>query len=155
MIKDLINSKLCKTPQEKLYASALYFLGTDSSPKDEAPDEYGCADSVSQIIKAVYSDFKGSVSTAELYNNLLKDKRFQKVTDFQAGDIIISPTGINKLFNNANMKNGHIGIVAENENIFSNSSATGLFIQNFTIQSWVERYRKNGGYRIYCFRAII
>jgi hypothetical protein len=154
MIKNIINSKLCKTPQEKIFASALYFLGTDSSPKDEAPDEYGCADSVSQIIKAVYDDFKGSVSTAQLYNNLLKDKRFIKVKDFQPGDIIISPTGINKVFNN-DIKNGHIGIIAENENIFSNNSASGLFIQNFTIESWVKRYRINGGYRIYSFRAIL
>lgn len=34
----------------KLYAQALTFLSTDASPKDQAPDELGCADTASYLI---------------------------------------------------------------------------------------------------------
>jgi hypothetical protein len=36
----------------------------------------------------------------------------------------------------------------------SNSSATGLWTNNYTITSWVARYRDKGGYPIYFFRKI-
>lgn len=135
----------------KLYLTALQFLGTDASPLDEAPDEYGCADSVSKILLKTFPGvIKGSVSTAELYKQLSTSKDFVKVSQFRCGDIIISPTGMGT----GGLANGHVGIMGEDETIMSNTSANGLWTSNYTITSWVARYRKLGGYPIYFFRKI-
>lgn len=135
----------------KLYATALSFLGTDASPKDEAPDEYGCADSVSKVINTAFPlCIKGSISTAELFNQLDNSKEFYRVLEFKPGDVIISPTGKGS----GKIPNGHTGIVSEFEEIMSNSSATGKWEANFTIKSWVDRYRTQGGYPIFVFRKI-
>lgn len=135
----------------KLYCNAVSFLGKDASPKDKAPDELGCADTVSSIIINTFGDIiKHSISTAELYTILSESKEFTKVLDHKAGDIIISPTGKG----NPSMPHGHVGIFAEGEDIMSNSSATGTFENNFTLLTWVNRYRTQGGYPIFIFRKI-
>jgi hypothetical protein len=133
----------------KLYLSALLLLGVDASPKDTASDEFGCAESVSSIINAVFPGaIQGSISTAELYNQLLNSTAFIKVKDFLPGDIIISPTGAGS----GKIPNGHVGILGENQEILSNSSATGLWTNNYTLGSWVDRFRNQGGYPIFIFR---
>lgn len=135
----------------KLYLTALEYLGTDASPADIAPDDVGCADSCSMVIlRAFPKSIRHSVSTADLYKQLSESKEFKKVLDFKPGDIIISPTGMG----NPSMPHGHVGIVAEQEYIMSNSSANGLWTLNFTLTSWVSRYRTMGGYPIFCFRKI-
>ena len=135
----------------KLYATALSFLGSDASPNDLAPDELGCADTVSAIILVGFGNIiKYSISTAELFNILNNSSHFKRVKDFKCGDVILSPTGKG----NGKLSNGHVGIVGEDEEILSNSSATGTFEQNFTITSWVKRYREKGGFPIYFFRKI-
>lgn len=134
----------------KVYETALSFLGVDASPLDEAPDEYGCADSVSKVLlKAFPNCIKGSISTAELYNQLNTSKEFTKVSQFRFGDVIISPTGMG-----TGLPNGHTGICGEGEEIMSNTSATGLWTQNYTITSWVARYRTLAGFPIFFFRKI-
>lgn len=144
---------ITKTDQIKrvrLYLTALTFLGKDASPQDEANDELGCADSVSKVIQASFPDaIRGSVSTSDLYNQLKASKQFDRVLDFRAGDVIISPTGYGKT---GKISNGHVGIVGENEEIMSNSSSTGLWTTNYTLASWVARFRKLGGYPIFVFR---
>lgn len=136
----------------RLYATALSYLGLDASPFDEAPDDVGCADSVSRIIKSTFPEaLKGSVSTAELYKQLLASKSFKKVKEWRAGDIIISPTGMGKT---GKIKHGHTGIMGEGDEIMSNSSATGLWTTNYTIDTWIKRYRTLGGYPLYFFRVM-
>lgn len=136
----------------KLYTQAVSFLGIDASPLDEAPDDVGCADSVSRILKSIFpQSLKGSIATAELYKQLRASPDYKLVTEFRAGDIIISPTGMGKT---GKIKHGHVGIIGEYEEIMSNSSATGLWTNNYTLTSWVDRYRTQGGYPIYFFRKI-
>lgn len=135
----------------KLYLTALQGLGTDVSPQDLADDDVGCADSCSMIIlKAFPKSIRHSVSTKELYNQLNTSTEFKKVLDFKPGDIIISPTGMCT----GNLAHGHVGIVAENDFIMSNSSANGIWTLNFTIESWVARYRKIGGFPLFSFRKL-
>jgi len=135
----------------KLYLSALSFLGKDASPLDEAPDDVGCADSVSKVILNAFPNvIKGSISTAELYKQLSSSKEFSKVSQFKFGDIIISPTGMGT----GGLAHGHVGIVGEDETIMSNASSTGLWTSNYTVTSWVARYRKLGGFPIIFFRKI-
>lgn len=135
----------------KLYLTALQALGVDASPLDEAPDEFGCADSVSKIILKTFPGvIKGSVSTAELNQQLSSSKAFTKVSQFKCGDIIMSPTGMGT----GGLSNGHVGIMGEDETIMSNTSANGLWTSNYTISSWVARYRKLGGFPIFFYRKI-
>lgn len=135
----------------KLYLSALSFLGKDASPLDEAPDDVGCADSVSKVILNAFPNvIKGSISTAELYKQLSSSKEFSKVSQFKFGDIIISPTGMGT----GGLAHGHVGIVGEDETIMSNASSTGLWTSNYTIKSWVSRYRTLGGFPIFFFRKL-
>lgn len=136
----------------RLYLKALSYLGVDASPLDEAIDDVGCADSVSRVVKSAFPEaFKGSVSTAELYKQMIASPMFKKVKDIRCGDIIISPTGMGKT---GKIKHGHVGIMGEDEEIMSNSSSNGLWTTNYTINGWVKRYREQGGYPIYFFRII-
>ena len=80
--------------REHLFATACKYIGTDASPNDVAPDEYGCAESVSDIFnKAFDEELGGDVSTYRMWRAIKDDPRFTLVDDPEAGDIIISPTG--------------------------------------------------------------
>lgn len=156
-IKDAVD-KIKNTPPDpdaariKLYDKAVASLGTDASPNDLAPDEYGCAETVSNIIHRAFADFPEEIlSTAQLYKALLKHPKFKGVSDFNFGDVIISPTGY--ATHPDVIPNGHVGIVAKHS-IMSNSSATGKFSENFTLSSWDARYRQRGGYPVLFFRRV-
>lgn len=137
----------------KLYCASLSYLGSDASPNDDAPDEYGCADSVSLIIINTFGPIiKHTLATGDLYKQLASSKDFKQVVDFRLGDVLISPTGYAKT--PGTVKVGHTGIMGEDEEIMSNSSGTGLFTQNYTIKTWIERYRKQGNFPLYFFRKI-
>lgn len=142
-----------ETPGFHLYKVANSFVGRDASPADIAPDEYACAESVSNIIHEAFGDFpKNSpvLSTAVLHIQLLNHPKFKGVMAPEPGDVIISPTGSG----NGKLPNGHTGIFGFGGQIMSNDSATGLFKPNYTLDSWVARYRKLGGFKIYIFRRI-
>ncbi len=135
----------------KIYQAALASIGTDASPNDVAPDELGCAETVNDIVtKALGYPAGGDVSTNRMYQALLKNPKFIKVDQALPGDIIISPTG----YGNGGLSNGHVGIFGENETIMSNDSSTGKFESNYTIKTWIARYRNKGGYPIVYFRAV-
>jgi len=136
------------TPGEKLYEYALTCLGKDLSPKE---NEYACAETVSNILHAVFPEFPREIlSTYDLYTLLERSADFERVTQQLRGDIIISPTGLGT----GNVPHGHVGIFGEGDLIMSNDSATGKFKQNYTLAKWVERYRGEGGYPIYFFRRV-
>ena len=142
------------SPNEKLYEYARTFLGKDASPKDVATDEYGCAETITNIIHGCFGDFpvEGGtiISTITLFKKLKSHEKFELVTDFSYGDILVSPTG----YGNGTIKNGHTGILGKNGLIMSNDSTTGLFKENYTIDKWVERFREQGGFPLYFFRRI-
>lgn len=149
MIKDLTKLNYFKTNLERLIASA--YACKDTNQHGQVEQSLGCAESVSNVIDNVIP-FKGSPSTAELFNILNNSKQFTRVKNIEPGVIILSPTGLNKLFNNPDIPNGHVGIVGFNNDILSNNSATGLFDIHYTIDSWIKRYRVQGGYKIYLFK---
>lgn len=135
-----------------LHQAALSFVGKDASPKDQAPDELGCVDSINEVWRAAFgTPLSATLSTARLYAFLRADSRVSQVTlkDAQAGDIIICPTGLGS---NPHMPHGHVGIVGEEGTVMSNDSATGKWMQNYTVLSWTKYFGVKGGYPIYCFR---
>jgi hypothetical protein len=130
----------------KLYETAYSFLDKDASPADKAPDEYACAESVNDIIKAAFGTafYNGNqLSTYYLRKALRESKSFKQVFIPAPGDVVISPTGYGS---NPEMPNGHVGIVMQGGDIASNDSRNGLFRINYTIQSWANRYVKKGGF---------
>lgn len=136
---------------EALLQSALLQIGVDASPNDVAPDELGCAETINDIHMVAFGDpIGGTVSTGLLYEALKVRKDFIKLDVPESGCIIISPTGQG----NGKIKNGHTGIIDNNLNIMSNDSASGNFKQNYTIQTWRNRWEKIGGYPILFYKKI-
>lgn len=143
-----------------LYDEALKCIGTDASPNDVAPDEVGCAETVSDLLIGAFGYNVGiafTVSTNTLYKELLASRSFIQVDRPLEGDIIISPTG----YGNGGLSNGHVGIMDtidntnfDNSLIMSNDSATGKFLQNYTLGRWKARYQQIGKYPVAFFRKL-
>jgi len=87
--------------------------------------------------------------TSEMTTQLRKSSRFKATLDLAVGNVIISPTGSG----NGKIR-GHVGIIGENGKIMSNSSANGLWEENFTVKKWVDLYRGVGGLRIFVFEPV-
>lgn len=152
-LKLLIVSQNLSTPQgQVIFETAKRYLGLDASPNDLAPDELGCAETVSTLINLAGYEMPFLVSTAELYTYFIHDNKWVKVTSPLAGDIVISPTGMG---GQNGISHGHTGIVGSASVIMSNSSATGTFEPNYTISSWTTRYKIKGGFPIYYFRRVL
>ncbi len=140
-----------KTNREKLFTTAVSCLGTDASPNDVAPDEYGCAETINEVHKKAFGfPIGGDVSTYRMYAVLKSSPLFVKTDSPLAGDIIISPTG----YGNGNLTNGHVGIIGEKGKILSNSSFSGKFEQNYDLVTWNARYKKIGNYPVDYFRRV-
>jgi len=139
-----------ETAREKLYEAALGFLGRDASPDDEAEDFYGCADSLSCVIRNVFPDFPHLVSTITLKQALDADKRFKQTLDFKPGNIIMSPS----VWVGTKLVHGHCGVCGESDTIMSNSSSKGVWESNYTLQEWVKEMRQNRGLRVFFYEAV-
>lgn len=137
------------TPQEKLLCYARQYNGVDASPQDDVDDSLGCAESVSNVIKRLYPDFPIIYATWFLKDELDKDDRFEGTLELEPGAIIVSPTGTG----NGSIR-GHTGILGEDNVIYSNNSFTGIWEPNYTIDSWVTRYRTRGGLKIYVYKPV-
>lgn len=139
------------TNREKLFNTALSCLGTDASPNDVAPDEYGCAETVNEVHKKCFGfPIGGELSTYKMYAVLKSSPLFTKVDSPLNGDIIISPTG----YGNGKLSNGHVGIMAFGDKIMSNNSYTGKFEQNYNLATWRARYKDIGNYPVDFFRRV-
>lgn len=153
-LRTLVVQKNAPTIQgNKLYETALSFIGQDASPLDKAPDEYGCVESLEQVYFKAFGEYiGGGVSTLRLYHALVNNKKFVKVTSPIAGDIILSPTGM--ATQPSNIKNGHCGIIGQNGKIMSNNSFNGKWEANYDLFTWRSRWVKNF-YPLFFFRKIL
>lgn len=143
-----------ESPAKKLFITAVCSLGTDASPNDEAPDEYGCANTVDCIHKKALGSYVGptlTLSTNQMYKSLKSSNKWQIEAIPAPGDIVISPTGYGT---NPQMPNGHVGYISTDNKIMSNNSYTGLFEENYTLDTWRERYVVKGGYPMLFFRRL-
>jgi hypothetical protein len=144
--------------QQHLYDTAFSFIGKDASPRDLAPDEYGCAETVSGVIQAAFPElrFPTVLSTRELFAHLNNSPSFQETDNPNAGCIIISVTGTG----NGRVGNGHTGIIGEHEGpddslwVMSNDSRTGTWEVNYTLNSWYRYYELKGGMAAHYFRPV-
>lgn len=144
--------------EQLLYQAAYAFIGADASPADEAPDEFGCADSLSRVIQKglSYLNMPLYLATRTLGHYLLNSPAFRIVTEPSAGDIIISITGTG----NGKVLNGHCGVVGKNKGpdgtpwIMSNDSRTGMWEVNYTLGAWRRYYVDKGALATYFFEPI-
>ena len=132
-------------------------LGTDASPADNAPDELGCAETVTVLLKKVYPDVPVITGTYTLWE-YLKDTRngFKPVLDAAPETIIISPTGTGKAGSI-----GHVGIFDERGLIMSNNSFNagthkkGTFTANYTMDTWRRKYENTQGMPVLLYRRVV
>lgn len=137
---------------KKLYDAAAAALGKSLVPSGYDP-ELGCAISLNTLYKQVFGvSIGGDASTASLYKVLSENpQRFKQVTDPLPGDIIISPTGMQK--STSPFNHGHVGVVAK-EGICSNDSTSGQWHEYYTLQTWKNRYQTVGGFPVLFFRNL-
>ncbi len=142
-----------QTNSQKLYQVSFSTIGKDASPFNYAPNEYGCAESVSSLINKVIT-FPIITGTTNLLSLLETSPQFEEIAIPEQGCIIISATGTGKL------ANGHTGIVGKNiapDNslwIMSNDSRSGLWSVNYTINRWKDYYETYGGFPTRYFRLL-
>lgn len=135
----------------RLYLGALTCLNTEASPNDLAPDELGCAETINAIHRKVFGfEIGGGLSTNRMYKVLDRSPLFLRIDQPSEGDLVISPTG----YGNGRLPNGHVGIVSKDGMIMSNDSKTGLFVENYSLNTWKDRYVGQGGYPVCFFRRI-
>lgn len=136
---------------QKILNRAQAVLNTDASPLDLVKDDLGCAETVTNILRAVHPDVKIITGTWTLYSYLKTNSRYVPVLRPIGGDIIISPTGLG----NGKLSNGHTGIMLDSIKVASSDSATGFFKQNYTVDTWKKRYATLGGFPVLFYRRII
>lgn len=123
-------------------------IGTDASPSDLAPDELGCAESVSTILNKYESGrFNIVTGTYSLLDSLLMRQDYKQVPVPIPGAIIISATGTSTKKGAV----GHTGFVLENGVIASNDSRTGKFLKNYTVDTWNAYYKDKLAFPVYYF----
>lgn len=153
-LKGFVNIIQFNTPTpkgQKIYETALQCIGIDASPNDLAPDELGCAETVTTILNKAGIQMPVILSTAELFKYLSAGIQWLEVPKPLPGDVIISPTGMG---GKNGITHGHTGIMGLDGKIMSNNSYTGTFEKNYTIQSWKARYQNLGGYPVHIFRKV-
>jgi hypothetical protein len=102
----------------------------------------GCAWAVDQIVKVTTGIDFNTLSTAEMYNELRNGMGIPvDANNPPPGSIIISPTTDGGAI-------GHVGIVGYDGLVYSNSSGTGLWSQNYTVSSWNRYFGANRHLRV-------
>ena len=102
------------------------------------------------IIRQIHPNFPILTYTLTLHRTLKADPRFRNTLELMPGNIIISPTTMG----NGSIANGHVGILGENEIIYSNNSRTGKWDKHLTLSSWIAYYRTKGGYPIVVYEVV-
>jgi hypothetical protein len=130
----------CQDALSKLLARAQADVGVLSTSDDPGTDHgnLGCADAVTRILyDELGFSLPKTLSTDELYDELVSGE-WKKVDLGTPGAVIVSPS--------CAAMHGHTGIVGENGVIYSNSSATGRWSQNWDVDKWKNYYAQCGCY---------
>jgi hypothetical protein len=145
--------------QQKIYQIAKDSLGKHLTLNPNVPNEVGCAEAVSFVLKnagITGIPAAGYAGTADLYRWLLANPQFKLIEQPEQGAVIVSPTG----FGN-NTVEGHTGILGgfgvqfPNEfGILSNNSDNGLFQEKWNLLTWWLNYGEKGHLPVAFFRAI-
>lgn len=141
--------KLLEKKPNPILDRAKASLGIDVSPRDLAPDSLGCAESLTTLLKGIYPEIPIITGTYTLNEYLKSSKMFQEVKIPNPGCIILSVSGTG----NGTVR-GHVGIIGENDEIYSNDSHTGLWSKHLSLMLWIERYVQKGELKTYYYKKI-
>ncbi len=135
---------------EKLYLSAKESLGTHMTLNTAVPISVGCAEAVSAVMKdaGISVPFKGIEGTAQMLEWLRSNPIFSEQETSERGSIILSATGTG----NGKIR-GHVGIVGDH-GIMSNESQSGLWKEQWDLDSWDSYYRRYGGIPTHFFKWV-
>lgn len=135
--------------REHLYEVAKESIGQDISPRDIAPDNLACVESLCKIIQKACPElqFPTLLSTRSLFEYLERSVSFTPVESPLYGDIILSVTGSG----NGTVAHGHCGIYGKKW-IMSNDSRTGSWEANYLPESWERYFRGRGGMQTLYYR---
>lgn len=142
----------------KIYNQAKSCLGKHITLNHNVPNDVGCAEAVSFVLKnagIANIPSTGFAGTATLYQWLLSNPNFVKKNYPIQGAIIISPTG----YGNGSVE-GHVGVVGGfliqfpyDYGVLSNNSDTGLFQEKWSVDAWQQNYGTAGGLPVAFFVA--
>ena len=152
LLAKYFNKPMELTKAERLVNLAVSRLGLDFTDDKVLDDEVSCAFAVTTLLNEIDGRIPIIHGTYQLLNYLETSTLFQRVYEPQGGDIVVSATGTSK--NNTLVPRGHTGIYQNTTQILSNDSMTGKFIQNYTRDSWRERWYYQGHYPVKLFRFI-
>jgi len=111
----------------------------------KAPPELACAESVSTIWNILFG-YPVIIGTwTMLFEYLLESENWLEVALPINGCVVIAATGTGHAGTI-----GHVGIY-DQEKVWSNNSARGVWDDHFTIHSFIRRYRVNQGMRVRYF----
>ncbi|KQU08035.1 hypothetical protein [Rhizobium sp. Leaf453] len=115
------------------------------SPPETRGGKLGCAWAVNRIVKrACGQPVGGGLQTAFMILSLRQQDREVPVGEIPGpGVIVISPTSGGQI--------GHVGILGENDKIYSNSTKFGMWKQSHTVDAWVAYYGKEKGLPVFYF----
>lgn len=114
-----------------------------------APDELGCAESVSRLLNTLDEQTPIVLGTWTLNDYILKNKnRFEILNKAEDGCIVIAVTGTG----NGKIKNGHVGFYVKGR-VLSNNSYTGKFDNHYPLEAFVARYYGVGGFTIRFYKV--
>ena len=122
--------------ENKLYKKGKECIGQNLT---DGYNELGCAAAVNNVVRlSLGQPINDSPSTIKMYNSLLSDRRFQRITEPELGSIILSPTSGKNI--------GHTGIISDrisdkNFKIMSNRSSNSLWSEHLTLAEWWYKYR--------------
>ncbi len=139
-----------KTKGQVLYETAAQCLGQHMSLNNAVPISVGCAEALSAVLKkAGFSVPKlGIAGTTQMLAWLETNPAFVEVSSYKRGQIIISATGTG----NGKIR-GHCGVEGD-KGIMSNESQSGLWKEQWDIDSWNSYYERYGGIPTRYFQAI-
>lgn len=127
--------------QDAIYNAAKASLGKHLTLDPSVPFDVGCAEAVSTVLLSAGVNGipqRGFAGTWDLFQWLSTNKQFIQSVGPEYGGVIISPTDPK-----APQNHGHTGIILQH-GIGSNSSATGLFNENYTYAGWVTSFQARG-----------
>lgn len=157
-LRVILNPHTMTAKENEIYSQAKLNLGNHLTLNNTVPAEVGCAEAVSKILSLANISVPptGIAGTASLYEWLVTNPAFEKITNPEQGAIIVSPTGMG----NGTIE-GHTGIIGSfgvqfpnDWGICSNDSATGKFLETWSYERWIAYYEQSGGLPIYLFRAL-
>lgn len=135
------------TPGEKVLLTVRAHLGTDASPMNLAPKELSCAEGVANILNKVYPSVPRNIISTNILDKHLSDSTHFKSTKIpKPGSVIMSPR--------QGTTPGHCGFFLTSNRIASNSSKTGLFEDNYSLDSWVREMRDKRKLKIYIYEPL-